>query len=119
MSDTSYFVGYYSQIRDFAELVDKALIELKTNKDFKGENHRQKLGELLVNSASSEENDVFYHNLQLILHEKFKAIVSDWGHLGEEIISSNVSGDTLKRLEKVADLLEQERAGVFAKIRGR
>ena len=118
MSNTSVHSGIYTRVRDFAELIDDVLIDLKAEEGTSQDGRRKKLGELFVAMGDESKIDLAAQLLQMILQEKLDENTKDLQELGKALISSSTTLQMIERLERIATVLEQERAGTFAKMRG-
>jgi len=118
MSNTSVYSGIYARLRDFAELLDDVLIDLKAEEGPTREDRRQKLGELFVAMDDESKMDLTAQLLQMILQEKLAEDTKDLQELGKALMVSSTTPQMIERLEEIATVLEQERAGTFAKMRG-
>jgi hypothetical protein len=120
MSDIGLQVGFYTQVREYAELLDKALIELKsaTPSLVKSDSARQ-LGHLLIAlGAGNESQDLPTRLLAVFLHERHRSYANDWSTLGNALLNSEVNDAIVSDLESLAWSLEQQQAVAMARIRG-
>jgi len=118
MSTTGLQSGLYREIRELAELFDTALIALKSTSGSSVANCPQRLGAVLLRLANplvTEPHDQLLASLLAGSRRGSRTRLSD---LGNALMAGTVSPRLLDDLEDLAGLLEQERAGTFAKIRG-
>jgi hypothetical protein len=116
MSDMSLNSGYYVVIKHVAELVDEVLLQLKTH-DVQPETLR-KLSGILTAAAEAETRDLSAGLLRIVLEEHSGYRESEWRQLARELAAGQASEAAVERLELIAEALEKERAGAYAKMRG-
>ncbi len=119
MSTTGLQSGLYREIRDLAELFDATLIALKTTSVAGDPNQPRQLGSILVRLANPQATAPHDQLLASLLAGSRQGNRTRLSELGTALIAGTVSPRVLGDLEALAGLLEQERAGTFAKIRGR
>ena len=120
MSDIGLQSGFYAQVRDHAELLDDALIELKTGTSPIAINDAtRRLGEFLTTlGASSDSQDLPTRLMAVLLRDCFTDQNNDWITLGQALLSGQVNDTIIKDLEALAWSLEQQQATAMARIRG-
>jgi len=91
--------GLYQQFSRYAEITDKAIIELNEDVDYLQDNRRL-LGNLFVDLDSLRLNNVSARLIWVLLTEEMKVSARDIAEAGERLLRI---GD---RTEKVKDLLE-------------
>lgn len=116
MSEMSLNSGYYVVIKHVAELVDGALLQLKTH-DVQPETLR-KLSEILAAAAEKETRDMSAGLLRVVLEEHSGYKGNEWRQLARELVAGQVGEAAVERLELIAEALEKERAGAYGKMRG-
>lgn len=120
MSDIGLQVGFYTQVREYAELLDQALIELKsaTPSLVESDSARQ-LGHFLIAlSAGNESQDLPTRLLAVFLQERHRSYTNDWNTLGNALLNNEVNDAIVSDLESLAWSLEQQQAVAMARIRG-
>lgn len=118
MSDTSLYSGLYQQIREYAEMVDDVIIDLKEGTSSPSDAHRKELGELLVKLAGDRWDDLSTRLVALMLRDKGDIAQAEWARVGNALLSSKTDSSVVEPLEHLARSLEQEQAGVMERIRG-
>ena|SRR5260221_14786011 len=120
MSDIGLQSGFYAQVRDYAELLDDALIELKTETaTFGGKDSTRRLGEFLTSlGASSDSQDLAIRLIAVLLRDRLRDQHDDWVTLGQALLSGEVDDTIINHLEALAWSLEQQQATAMARIRG-
>ena len=118
MSNTGLYSGLYSRLRDHAELLDRVLIDLKTGNSSPSDKERQKLAQLLTGLRKSPSDDFSTQLLAILLRNVEKSNLAEWEKIGRILLSTEVNADVIAKLEKLANTLEYERAGIFARMRG-
>jgi hypothetical protein len=118
MSETGLYFGLYSTVRQMAELVDSVLLDIKSGSrgDAKGE--RQRLGTLLIRIAEPGSDDLVSHLLAIVVKESRKPGFNPI-ELGNQLLGSSAPVDSISTLETIAAILENERANMLVKMRGR
>ena len=117
MSSTGYYSGLYRPFYEAAVLVDNVLLTLKTNAPI-NQNDIKKLGHLLVNLASENATDPSVQLLSLSLRTKPDQNTAAWLSAGNDLIALQPSDNTIRVLEELARVLEQEQVRSFARMRG-
>ncbi len=120
MSDIGLQVGFYTQVREYAELLDKALIELKSaTPSLVASDSARQLGLLLIAlGAGNESQDLPTRLLAVFLRERHRSYANDWSTLGNALLNSEVNDAIVSDLESLAWSLEQQQAVAMARIRG-
>lgn len=118
MSSTGLFSGLYSRVRDYAELLDDVIIQLKSGEGNSANQERQKLAKLLLALDQSPATDRSTQLLAILVREQSEGNVR-WADVGQALLSPTVPEFVVSRLEDLARAIEHERAGMLAKMRGR
>lgn len=119
MSTTGLQSGLYRDIRQLAELFDAALIALKSTTSPGDPSKPRQLGTILLRLANPPATAPHDQLLASLLAGCRRGSRTRLGELGNALMAGTASPRVLDDLEALAGLLEQERAGTFAKIRGR
>ena len=118
MSEAGLYSGLYSTVRQMAELVDSVLLDIKAGNRGDAKGQRQRLGTLLLHIAEPSSDDLVSHLLAIMVKESPKAGF-DPITLGHELLTPNAPVDTVNTLEMLAAMLENERANMLVRMRGR
>jgi hypothetical protein len=120
MSDIGLQSGFYAQVRDYAELLDDALIEIKTGTSQIAINDAaRRLGEFLTTlGGSSDSQDLPTRLMAVLLRDCFQGQNNDWITLGQALLRGEVNDTIINDLEALAWSLEQQQATAMARIRG-
>jgi hypothetical protein len=119
MSYSGVPAGLYARIRDYAQLLDDVLIALKASTSAPSDDNRQKLANLFLGTNASAPSNLSAQFFQMLLQTE-QGVTSDELHeIGTALSSSDVRDHQLiDRLEDLALALENERAGMLARMRG-
>jgi hypothetical protein len=117
MSDTGLYSGLYSHIRVFAELFDSVLVKLKAGTNPRAIPEVQSLGALLVEAGERRAVHARAQLLGVILREGQNG--NELIRIGKALMDATDAYALVPSLEQLAQRLEHERAGMFAKMRGR
>lgn len=119
MSNTGLHSGLYSQIREYAELLDQVLLGLKAGDPDAHKEARLKLGNALASIGSRAGGDLRAQLLASLLREAGRPTADRLAEIGRQIVDGQATSPLLNDLELLARTLERERVGTFAKIQGR
>jgi len=111
MSDTGIYSHWYQRIRGIAELVDEALVELRSSDGARKSSDR--LGELLTAPASSAT--LTRQVLSVLLRDANSDVNLE--SIGRDLTQHSGSSDLVNWLERLADILESERASTIEQMR--
>jgi len=117
LSDLGLYSGWYSQLRDCAELVDSALTELASGASI-NKPHQKKLGEFLLEVAGSDQAKPDLTILQRWFRRHVGSAPEQLRTLGEKLLSTP-DQTVPAELERIALRLDSQRAEVLANLRGR
>jgi hypothetical protein len=116
MSDIGTYKTLYEQIRPYAELIDKALVAIKSNqkdspplKEFD-----QLLGRMLTNKFQNASERI----LKLILRSKGMYDVSLLTDIKDHLQDQENMQTAISKVEQMAKVLEEEQNEAFGKIGG-
>lgn len=117
MSHVAMYSGVYEEIREYAELLDKVLIELKGGTSSPGDEDRRKLGQFLQSLVTPRKGDLTMRLINILLRDNEEIdppkLAAIGGRLESEVVDTSVIGP----LEKLAQSLEQEQAVAMARMR--
>lgn len=115
MNESGISPGFYTQLRDYAELLDSVLIQLKTGQGSSADPGRQQLSRLLTGTSTSVHEMLSARLFQTFVRDACKKMSPD--ALGRSLLAETVRPDVLNALEELATCFEQERACMFRKLR--
>ncbi len=118
MSDIGFYSGLYEQLRDFAELVDRTLIALKSGTSAPALPDFQRLGQLLVTASQDPPTDLSSQLMSTVLRGSRLPSRQAWFQLAHDL-AAKPDESVVNRLESVALALEERRTGTLARMRGR
>ena len=118
MSSAGLYSNLYTRLRDYAELIDRVLIYLKRGDSNSNNEDRIKLGQLLVGLAKAPSTALSTQVFGILLYRREKRNLARWEKVGQALLTNTITPDVILQLEKLADTLEDERAGTFARMRG-
>ncbi len=119
MSHVGLYSGLYSRVRQYAELLDEVIIRLKSGESRPTDPGRRRLAALLLEVEKSAPTDLSSQLLAVLVREQDAGRPGRWSEVGEALLSPNASPQVIERLERLANAIEHERAGMFSKMRGR
>lgn len=118
MSSNGLYSGLYARFRDYAELLDEVLIGLKTQTSSPTDERRGKLAHLFLGESTSGPTNLPAQFFQMFMKSDQDFNTKELSKIGEALLSTEVRPDVIDRLEALALALENERAGMLAKMRG-
>lgn len=118
MSYSGVHSGLYTRIRDYAELLDDVLINLKAGRSSPSDARRRQLAQLFLGTSVSASSSLSLQLLRVFLRDASEVDEQHLAEIGEALLSTNVGPNIVNRLEVFAKALENERAGTLAKMRG-
>jgi hypothetical protein len=118
MSNTGLYSGHYTQISDYARLLDDVLIRLKSGGGAPSDTARQKLVKLLTDLAGGSASDLSLRTLELVLRNGGAGDKRTWSQVADALSGDDITERTVQQIERMAQVLESERAGTLARMRG-
>jgi len=118
MSYSGLHAGLYARIRDYAQLLDDVLITLKAHTSAPTDDNRQKLAQLFLETEGSAPSNLSAQFFQMFLQSEQGISSSELRDIGNALSSPEVRNQVIDRLEDLALTLENERAGMLARMRG-
>ena len=118
MSATGLYSGIYAQLRDFGELLDEVLMELKGSG---GLGNRRKVDVLASHFEEMGERDTAglqAQMLRVVLQERMEKSPGYWTKLGQRLRKERLDDGLVAELQRTAAILEHERTGAYSKMRG-
>jgi hypothetical protein len=107
--------GLYRQLHDYAELVDEALLSLKSGSPPSEDENCQRLGRLLVAISSGDWEDAPAHTFMFSMSNLDQPERQALGGIGRALLSDSVESRDVKTLERLAELLERKQSSVMAR----
>jgi hypothetical protein len=118
MSYSGLHAGLYARIRDYGQLLDDVLIALKARTSAPSDDNRQKLAYLFLGKQPSAPSGLSAQFFQMFLQSEQGISLLELHEIGNALCSSEVHGRVIDKLEALALTLENERAGMLARMRG-
>lgn len=118
MSEIGQQLGFYEELYEQAELIDNVLLEIKTNQNWQNIIYSEELGKMLIKLGGDEWQHSPARLFIILLRDFSRSKRKEWATVGENLISRQFNGDTVKKLEKLASVLEQEQTNVMARVKG-
>lgn len=121
MSDLSLLTGVYADVEAYGILIDKVIEQLGRNAIDPAHPDQKKLAQLFVEASDQglESRSLEALTLDSLLRTNTGQSFADLKQLGERLQNGDVDQAYLKQLEKLAQGLEQERAEIARRLRGR
>jgi len=116
MSETGLYSGLYQNLHEYADLVDRVLVNIKTGRSSENDPSRQELGELLIQLAQDQLDDLPVRLIQLALQNRSDVSRADLDRAGKALVSEEIDEDTIRRLELIAQVLEEEQTRAMSRI---
>jgi hypothetical protein len=111
MSNTGLYSHWYENVRSIAELVDDALMELRSSDTQRKASER--LGDILTKPAASAA--LIRQMLSVMLRDVNSQL--SLAKLGQELTQGGRMEAAIDDLEVLADILERERASTIEQMR--
>lgn len=118
MSQIGLYAGLYDRLREYAELLDKVLIELKGGKGSAGDEKRKKLRAFLESLGVDNGEDLSTRLIYILLRDESEVNTNELARIGRLLTSNELDESAIEPLEKLAQALEHEQTGVMARMRG-
>lgn len=122
MSQTAIFSGMYEEVRDYAELLDKVLVELKGGISQPQDEKRKRLGQFLTELGSRNTRSMAVRLIGRLLRSEGQVTPQELASIGNKLsvpITSPIDPEMISQLEELARSLEQEQAVAMARMRGK
>lgn len=117
MSTIGLYSTLYTRLAGCAELLDRTLIQLKQQQPTAISDQQRQLGEILMSLTQSTRN-LDAQLLAVLLQDSPRKSLSEWSQLGRALLLNQITPKEMTKLEKLAKILEYERATAFARMRG-
>ena len=118
MSATGLYSGIYAQLREFGELLDEVLMELKRGGGLDKRSNVDALATRFEEMGRRDTAGLQAQMLRVVLQERMDKSPGYWAKLGHRLRKEKSDDELVAELERTASILEHERAGAFAKMRG-
>lgn len=119
MSHIAMYSGVYEEIREYAELLDKVLIDIKGGTSSSQDEDRRKLAQFLISLVTPREGDLTMRLINILLRDNGEIDPPELAKIGEQLEGEDVDGSVIEPLEQLAQSLEQEQAVAMARMRMR
>jgi hypothetical protein len=121
MSDLSLLTGVYANVEAYAVLIDRVIERLGSTGFDPTDPDQKRLAQLLVDTCDQglESQSLEALTLDSLLRTSTGEPLADLKTLGERLQNGDVDQAYLRQLEKLAQGLEQERAEIARRLRGR
>ena len=122
MSQTAIFSGMYEEVRDYAELLDKVLVELKGGISQPQDEKRKRLGQFLTELGSRNTRSLAVRLIGRLLRSEGQVTPQELASIGNRLSAleaTSVEPEMISQLEELARSLEQEQAVAMARLRGK
>ena len=121
MSDLSLLTGVYADVETYGALIDRVIERLGREGADSTDPDQKKLAQLLVDASDQglESQSLEALTLDSLLRSSTGEPLADLKQLGERLQKGDVDQSYLRQLEKLAQGLEQERADIARRLRGR
>ena len=118
MTNPGLYSGIYQQLREYAELVDDVLINLKTEGEKADRSSRQKLGELLSQLVAERTDTLPLRMVALLVIGDDANNRKRWSRVANLLKTDRVDNGLIDELDGLAQLLEEVQTDAMAKMRG-
>jgi hypothetical protein len=119
MSHIAMYSGVYEEIREYAELLDKVLIDIKGGTSSPRDEDRRKLGQFLRSLVTPRKGDLTMRLINILLRDNDEIDPPELAKIGGRLEGENVDSSVIEPLERLAQSLEQEQAVAMARMRMR
>jgi hypothetical protein len=117
MSETGIIAAGYQRVRDYAESVDRLLLDLKLGAAPSDETVKPVI-QLLEGLENDRTASAPIHAVRLLLRSRNLLSPSRFKAIAAQLRSKRPSPDAVEDLETVAALLDDERAAMSARLQG-
>ncbi len=119
MSQIAMYSGIYDEIREYAEVLDRVLVDLKGGTSSPQDENRQKLAELLISLAAPQAGDLSMRLISFLLRDDTGVDPLELSKIGELLRATRVETSVIAPLERLAQSLQREQAVAMARMRMR
>jgi len=117
MSWSALNADLYEQIRRYAEVTDRALIELRGDTNERHNTELESLGKLLAELNTLRREDLSARLIWLVLRDSVRMTPQEIAGLGAALTSAERNASVVAALEKLAQALAREQAVVKSRMR--
>ena len=117
MNHIAMYSGVYEEVREYAELLDEVLIELKGGTSSPQDEGRKKLGQFLKRLVKPRKGDLTTRLFNILLRDNDELDPLELSRIGGLLMSTEADDAVIEPLEKLAKSLEQEQAVAMARMR--
>jgi hypothetical protein len=119
MSQAVIFPGMYKEVRDYAELLDKVLVELKGGTGQPQDEKRKRLDHFLTELASANTRSLATRMISRLLRNEGRVKPRELAAISSKLNSPEAAAidqTMISQLEELARLLEYEQAVAMARM---
>lgn len=119
MSQIARYSGVYDEIREYAEVLDRVLVDLKggtSSPQDENRQNRQRLAELLISLASPQAGDLSMRLISFLLRDDTGVNPLELAKIGELLRATRVENSVIEPLERLAQSLQREQAVAMARM---
>lgn len=116
MSDIGMHSNVYERVRDFGDLVDDVIVNLRSGRG--DDPKRERLAEILISLDSTPPAALSSAWFAMLIGALNPKAGKEWAEVGRALHRSTPDVRTLQQLEALAAKLELRRTEVFAKMSG-
>ena len=118
MSAIGLYSGIYAQLREFGELLDEVLMGLKGGSSLGNRINVDALASRFEEIGAQDAVNLQTQMLRVVLQKRMGKSPGYWVNLGHRLRNEKADDELVAVLERMATVLEHERAGAFAEMRG-
>lgn len=118
MSAIGLSSGIYVQLREFGELLDEVLMELKGGGSLGNRINVDVLASRFEEIGAQDAVNLQTQMLRVVLQKRMGKSPGYWASLGHRLRNKKADDELVAALERIAAILEHERAGAFSEMRG-
>ena len=119
MSQIAIYSGVYEEIREYAELLDKVLVDLKGCTSSPRDESRRKLAEFLKSLGGAQTADLSMRLIKFLLRDNADIDPLELAKIGGLLGAGPVDNSVVEPLERLAESLQREQAVAMARMRVR
>ncbi len=117
MSETGLLSGLYRQAHKYAELIDKVLMDLKSDPNSKGNPVRKELGTFLQQISEESITDVSTSLVVAALDSRKSLLKLDLGNIGKKLLSDGpVDPKIIEGLDLLAQVMEEKEVDAMTRM---
>ena len=117
MSDVGIMAAGYQRFREYAEVVDRLLLDLKLGNVPTQETIRPVV-QLFEELENDETSPAMVHVVRLLIRSRSALPTGKFKTIASQLRARQPSNETVQDLERVAAVLDDERAAISARLQG-